>query len=107
MAREELDPGVVGGLLVSYRLEGRLRGASSIEGGTTSGCEGSVMEPCTGVFLGALRRLEGDEDLAPQALAMADSKKEAKGARAAWAQMGVLWKGVLAWVLFRTKGKFK
>ena len=54
---------MVGGLLVSYRLERRLRGASSTEGGTDSGCEGSVMEPCTGVALGALRRLEGDEDL--------------------------------------------
>ena len=65
MAREELAPGVVGGLLVSYRLVGEVRGASSIDGGTASGCEGSVMEPSTGVSLGALRRLEGDEDLAP------------------------------------------
>ena len=83
MAREELDPGVVGGLLVSYRLEGRLRGAFSIEGETTSGCEGSVMEPCTGVFLGALRRLEGDEDLASRVFSMAISEKVAGGARAA------------------------
>ena len=98
---------MVGGLLVSYRLERRLRGASSTEGGTDSGCEGSVMEPCTGASLGALGRPEGDEVLAPRVFAMADSKKVARGVRAAWAQMGVLWKGVLAWVLFRTKGKFK
>ena len=98
---------MVGGLIVSYRLVGEVRGASSTNGGMASSCESSVMELCTGVSLGALRRLEGDEDLAPQAFAMADSKKVARGVRAAWAQMGVLWKGVLAWVLFRTKGKFK
>ena len=72
MAREELALGMVGGLLISYRLEGGLRGASSTEDETTSGCEGSVMEPCTGVSLGALRRFEGDEDLAPRVFAMAD-----------------------------------
>ena len=88
MAREELAPGVVGGLLVSYRLEGRLRGASSIEGGTTSGCEGSVMEPCAGATLGPLGRPEGDEVLAPRVFAMAASEKVAKGVRTTWAQMG-------------------
>ena len=72
MAREELALGMVGGLLISYRLEGGLRGASSTEDETTSGYEGSVMEPCTGVSLGALRRFEGDEDLAPRVFAMAD-----------------------------------
>ena len=54
LALEELTLGVVGGLLVSYRLEGELRGASSTEGERTSGCEGSVMELCIGAFLGAL-----------------------------------------------------
>ena len=83
MALEELAPGVVGGLLVSYRLEGELKGVSSTEGGTTSGCEGSVMEPCIGVALGALGRLEGDEVLAPRVFAMANSERLAEGARAA------------------------
>ena len=101
---------MVGGLLISYRLVGELRGASSTEARMGSGCEGSVMEPCTrctGVSLRALGRLDGHEDLAPRVFAMADSEKVAGGARTAWAQMGVIWKGVLAWVLFRTKEKFK
>ena len=54
MAREELAPSVVGGLLVSYRLEGELRGAPSTEGRTASGYEGSIMEPCTRATLGTL-----------------------------------------------------
>ena len=37
------------------------------------------------VSLGALRRLEGDEDLAPRVFAMAISEKVAGGARATWA----------------------
>ena len=45
LASEELAPSVVGGLLVSYRLVGKLKGAPSIGGGTTSGCGGSGMEP--------------------------------------------------------------
>ena len=98
---------MVGGVLVSYRLVGELRGASSTGGGTTSSCGGSGMEPWTGVSLGALRRLDGDKDLAPQVFAMDDSKKLVGGAHAAWAQMEVLWKGVLAWALFCNKGKFK
>ena len=72
LAREELASSVVGGLLVSYRLEGEVRGASSIDGGTTNGCGGSGMGPWTWVSLGALRWLEGDEDLAPRVFAMAD-----------------------------------
>ena len=88
LAREELAPGAVGGLLVSYRLEWELKGASSTDGGMASGCEGPIMEPCTGVSLGALRRLEGDEDLAPRVFAMAASEKVAKGVRTTWAQMG-------------------
>ena len=98
---------MVGGLLVSYRLVGEVRGASFTDCGTTSGCEGSVMKPCTVVSLRALAQLEGDEDLAPQVFAMDDSKKLVGGAHAAWAQMEVLWKGVLAWALFCNKGKFK
>ena len=58
-------------------------GASSTGGGTTSGCGGSGMEPWIWVSLGTLRRLEGDEDLAPRVFAMAISKKVAGGARAA------------------------
>ena len=81
---------MVGGLIVSYRLVGEVRGAFSTDGGMASGCEGSVMEPCIRVSLGALRQLEGDEDLAPRVFAMADSEKVARGACAAWAQMGVL-----------------
>ena len=66
---------MVGGLLVSYRLKGELRGASSIEGGTAGGCEGSIMESCTGTTLGALWRPEGDGVLVPRVLAMVDSEK--------------------------------
>ena len=102
LAREELAPGVVRGILVSYRLEGGLKGASSTGAGTTSSCGGSGMEPWTGVSLGALRRLDGDKDLAPQVFAMAISKKVARGAHAAWAQMGVRWKCALVWLLFGT-----
>ena len=50
------------------------------------------MEPCTRVSLGALRRLEGDEDLAPRVFAMVDSEEVVGDARATWAQIGVLWK---------------
>ena len=75
LAREELVPGVVGGLLVSYPLEGELRGAHSTESGMTSGYEGSVMEPCTGATLGALGWPEGDEVFLPRVFAMADSER--------------------------------
>ena len=81
---------MVGGLLVSYHLEGEFRGASSTDGGTTNGCEGSIMEPCTKVSLGALRRLEGNEDLAPRVFSVAISEKVIRGVREAWAQVGVL-----------------
>ena len=97
---------MVGGLLISYRLEGELKGASSTKSGMASGCEGLVMEPCTGATLYALGRLEGDEVLASRVFSIADSERVAGGARAAWAQMGVLWKGALAWLLFHTKRKF-
>ena len=83
---------MVGGLLVSYHLEGEFRGASSTDGGTANGCEGSIMEPCTGASLGALGRPEGDEVLAPRIFAMADSERVVGGARTAWAQMEVIWK---------------
>ena len=85
LAREELAPGVVGGLLVSYCLEGELKGPPSTEGETVSGCEGSVMEPCTGATLSALGRLEGDKVLVSWVFAMADLEKLVGGARAAWA----------------------
>ena len=38
------------------------------------------MEPWTSVSLGALRRLNGDEDLAPRVFSIALSKKVAGGA---------------------------
>ena len=79
MGREELAFGVVGGLLVSYHLIGGVRGASSTEGGTTSVCEGSVMESCTSETLGALVRANGDGVLAPLFLAMTNLKKLEKG----------------------------
>ena len=63
---------MVGGLLVSYHLKGELRGAPSIEGGMTGGCEGSVMESCTRTTFGALLRASGDGVLAPRVVAMAD-----------------------------------
>ena len=55
-------------------------GASSTGGGTTRGRGGSDMEPWTGVSLGILKRVDGDEDLAPQVLAMVVSEKTARGA---------------------------
>ena len=65
--------------MVSYHLRGGLRGAPSIEDGTTGGCEGSVMESCIGETLGALVQADGDGVLAPLILAMADVKKLEKG----------------------------
>ena len=56
-------------------------GASSIRGGMTHGRGGLEAEPWTGMFLGILRRVDGDEDLAPLVLAMAVSAKTAEGAR--------------------------
>ena len=79
MGRDELAPGVVGGLLVSYRLREALEGDPSTEGGTTSGCEGSVMKYCTRTTLGALWRPERDGVLASQVLAMADLEKFERG----------------------------
>ena len=55
-------------------------GASSTGGGTTHGREGSDMEPWTGVSLRILRRVDGDEDLAPRVLAMVVSEKTVEGA---------------------------
>ena len=43
----------------------------STGGGTTHGRGGSDVEPWTSVSLGILRRVDGDEDLAPQVLAIA------------------------------------
>ena len=82
-------------------------GASSIGGGTTSGRGGTGMTAWTGVSLGTLRRLEGDEDLAPRVLVMAISEKVVGGACVAWAQIGVTRKVALVWLLFGTYLKFK
>ena len=69
----------MGGLLVSYHLRGGLDGALSTEGRMAGGCEGSVMESCTGETLGALVWVNGDVVLASLVLAMADMKKLEKG----------------------------
>ena len=106
MGREELTLGVVGGLLVSYHL----RGTPCTEGGTTSGCEGSVMESCTRTTISALVRPEGDRVLAPHVLAMADLEKVERG----WPEvrLGLFFRrrssgnGALAWLNFCTKWGF-
>ena len=56
-------------------------GASSIGGGTTRGLGGSEVEPWTGVSLGILRRVDGDEDLAPRVLDMVVLEKTAGDVR--------------------------
>ena len=82
----------------------------SIEGGTTSGCEGSVMEPCTGATLGLLGRPEGDEVLAPRVFAMDDSERFERRWPEVRVRLGLRWRssenGALAWLLFRTKWRF-
>ena len=106
MGREELTLGVVGGLLISYLL----RRAPCTEGGTTSGCEGSVMESCTRTTVSALVRPEGDRVLAPHVLAMVDLEKVERG----WSEMHMglglrrrsSGNGALAWLNFRTKWGF-
>ena len=75
LGREKLAPGVVGGLLVSCHLRGRLDGAPSTKGGMAGGCEGSVMESHTSETLCAVLRANGDGVLAPLVLTMADAKK--------------------------------
>ena len=110
LGRDELAPGVVGGLLVSYHLRGGLRGAPSTEGGMASGCEGWVMESCTWTTLGALWRPEGDGVLGPRVLAMADVKKLENE----WLEVrvGLFFRrrssgnGALAWLNFHTKWGF-
>ena len=82
-------------------------GASSTGGGTTSGRGGSGVEPWTSVSLGALRRLNGDEDLAPRVLAMAILEKPTRGARGLGSDGGVRRKVALVWILFGTYLKFK
>ena len=54
-------------------------GASLTGGGTTGGRGDSDMAAWTEVFLGILRRDDGDEDLAPRVLAMAISDRGARG----------------------------
>ena len=56
-------------------------GASSTGGGTIGGCGGSGMVAWTGLSLGILKRVNGNEDLAPLVLAMAISEKVVGGAR--------------------------
>ena len=82
-------------------------GASSTGGGTTSGRGDSDMEAWTGVSLGTLRRVDGDEDLAPRVLAMAILEKPARGAHDLGSDGGVKRKVALVWLLFGTYLKFK
>ena len=56
-------------------------GASSTGGGTIGGCGGSGMVAWTGLSLGILKRVNGNEDLTPRVLAMAVSEKVAGGVR--------------------------
>ena len=56
-------------------------GASSTEGGMTSGRGGSSVVAWTRLSLGILGRIDGDEDLTPWVFAMAVSEKVARGAR--------------------------
>ena len=50
-------------------------GASLTRGRTTSGHGGSGMAAWTRLSLGILKRVDGDEDLAPRVLAIAISEK--------------------------------
>ena len=96
--------------MVSYRLKEGLEGDPSTEGGTTSGCEGSVIESYIGTTLGALWRPEGDGGLAPRVLAIVDLEKVERG----WPEVSVgiffrqrsFGNGALAWLNFCTKWGF-
>ena len=68
-------------------------GASSTGGGTTSGRGGSGMAAWTGLSFGILRRVDGDEDLAPRVLAMAILEKPTRGARGLGSDRGGQTKG--------------
>ena len=107
LGRDELAPGVVGGLLVSYHLRGGLRGAPSTEGGMASGYEGLVMDPCIGATLNGLGQLEEDEVLTPRAFSMANSKMFERRWLEVRERLGLRQRssgnGALAWLLFRTK----
>ena len=74
-------------------------GASSTGYGMTRGRGGSNMEPWTGVSLGILRRVDGDEDLAPRVLAIAVSEGGRKWVRLAQAEERGRWEGALVWLL--------
>ena len=56
------------------------------------------MEPWIGVSLRILRRVDGDEDLAPRVLAMAVWRRRLE-VRAACSGGGGRWEGALAWLL--------
>ena len=56
-------------------------GASSTGGEMTRGRGGSEVEPWTGVSLGILRRVDGNEDLAPRVLAIEVLEKTVGGVR--------------------------
>ena len=60
------------------------------------GREGSDVEPWTGVFGAALLWLDGEEDLAPQVLAMADRRRWTEVHAAEVQMRGRRWKVALA-----------
>ena len=74
-------------------------GASSTKGGTTRGRGGSDVEPWTGVSLRILRRVDGDEDLAPRVLAMAVWRRRSEVSAVCSGGGGGRWEGALVWVL--------
>ena len=73
-------------------------GASSTGGGMTRGRSGSEVEPWTGVSFGILRRVDGDEDLAPRVLTMVESAKTAGVVHELLKRRGKR-EGALAWLL--------
>ena len=101
---------MVGGLLISYCLEGEFRGAPSTEGGMASGYEGLVMDPCIGATLNGLGQLEEDEVLTPRAFSMANSKMFERRWLEVHERLGLRQRssgnGALAWLNFCTKGGF-
>ena len=77
-------------------------GASSTGGETTRGRGGSDMAAWTGLSLGILRQVDGDEDLAPRVLAWLSQGRWPE-VRAAWLRQKV----ALVWLFFGTYLKFK
>ena len=81
-------------------------GSSSTRGGTTGGRGDSDMAAWTEVFLGILRRDDGDEDLAPRVLAMVGQRSGRRCMRLGSGEE-VRRRVAMAWLLFGTFLKFK